>query len=56
MESFKENVIAEQLLVVSQIILSTILAIQNNNHTQKCKYLHENPFLLKGKNHETNSE
>ena len=41
------------VLVGSQIILSQILAIQNNNHTQKHKYLREKPF---GKNHGTNSE
>ena len=35
--------------VGSQIILSTILAIQNNNHTQEHKIYVENPFSLKGK-------
>ena len=35
--------------VGSQIILSTILAIQNNNHTQERKIYVENPFSLKGK-------
>ena len=40
----------------SQIILSTILAIQNNNHTQKNKYLCGKPFFFEGKNHGTNSE
>ena len=37
------------LHVGSQIILSTILAIQNNNHTQEHKIYMENPFSLKGK-------
>ena len=36
-------------LVGSQIILSTILAIQNNNHKQEHKIYMENPFSLKGK-------
>ena len=35
--------------VGSQIILSTILAIQNNNHTQEHKIYVENPLSLKGK-------
>ena len=35
--------------VGSQIILSIILAIQNNNHTQKHKIYVENPFSLKRK-------
>ena len=35
--------------VGSQIILSTILAIQNSNYIQEHKYLHEKPFLFKGK-------
>ena len=35
--------------VGSQIILSRILAIQNNNHTQEHKIYLENPFSLKGK-------
>ena len=35
--------------VRTQIILSQILAIQNSNHTQKHKYLRENPFLFEGK-------
>ena len=32
--------------VGSQIILLTILAIQNSNHIQEYKYLHEKPFLF----------
>ena len=36
-------------LIRSQIILSTILVIQNNNHTQEHKYLHGKLFFLKGK-------
>ena len=43
-------------VVEFQIILSTILAIQNSNHAQEHKYLREKSFLLKGKNHRTNSE
>ena len=35
--------------VGSQIILSTILAIKNNNHTQEHKYLCGKPFLFEGK-------
>ena len=35
--------------VGSQIILSTILAIQNNNHIQKQKIYVENSFSLKRK-------
>ena len=35
--------------VGSQIILSQILAIQNNNHAQEHKIYVENPFSLKGK-------
>ena len=35
--------------VRSQIILSTILAIQNSNYTQEHKYLCEKPFLFEGK-------
>ena len=41
--SFKEENVG------SQIILSTILAIQINNHTQEHKIYVENPFSLKGK-------
>ena len=37
------------IAVRSQIILSTILAIQNNNHTQEHKIYLKNPFSLKGK-------
>ena len=37
------------IIVGSQIILSQILAIQNNNHTQEHKIYVENPFSLKGK-------
>ena len=29
---------------------------QDINHTQEHKYLRENPFFLKGKNHGTNSK
>ena len=36
-------------LVGSQLILSTILAIQNNNHTQEHEIYEENPFSLKEK-------
>ena len=36
-------------LVGFQIILSQILAIQNNNHTQNTNIYMENPFSLKGK-------
>ena len=36
-------------LVGSQIILSIILTIQNNNHTQEYKIYVENSFSLKGK-------
>ena len=36
-------------LVGSQIILSTILAIQNNNHIQEHEIYEENPLSLKGK-------
>ena len=36
-------------LVGSQITLSQILAIQNNNHTQNTNIYVENPFSLKGK-------
>ena len=43
-----------ELFVATQKILSQILAIQNNNHTQEHKYLRENPFLFEGKNHRTN--
>ena len=42
-------VVASKISIGSQIILSIILAVQNNNHTQKHKYLHGKPFLLKGK-------
>ena len=35
--------------VRSQIILSTILRVQNNNHTQEHKYLREKLFLFEGK-------
>ena len=43
--------------VGSQIILSTILAIQNSNHIQEHKYLREKPFLFeRKKNHRTNFE
>ena len=35
--------------VTSQIILPSILSIQNSNCTQKYKYLRRKPFLLKGK-------
>ena len=52
----KNNTYRIQYCVGFQIILSTILAIQNNNHTQKHKYLREKPFLLEGKNHGTNSK
>ena len=34
--------------VGSQIILSTVLAIQNNNHTQEHKIYVKNLFFLKG--------
>ena len=37
------------ICVGSQIILSQILAIQNNNHTQNTNIYVENPFSLKGK-------
>ena len=37
------------LFVGSQIILSIILTIQNNNHTQEHKYLCGKPFLFEGK-------
>ena len=37
------------IVVGSQIILSIILAIQNNNHTQEHKIYMKNPFFLKGK-------
>ena len=36
-------------IVGSRIILSPILLIPNSNHTQKLKYLCENPFFLKEK-------
>ena len=35
-------------IVGSQIILSIILVMQNNNHTQEHKIYVENPFSLKG--------
>ena len=43
-----------EISVVTQIILSQILAIQNSNHRQEHQYLRGKPFLLKGKNHRTN--
>ena len=43
------------VFVGSQIIFSTKLSIQNNNHIQEYKYLHGKPILLKRKNHKTNS-
>ena len=43
------------VFVGSQIILSIKLSIQNNNHTHEHKYLHGKSFLLKRKNHGTNS-
>ena len=52
----KNNTYRIQHCVGFQIILSTILAIQNNNHTQKHKYLRGKPFLLEGKKHGTNSK
>ena len=48
--SSRSDTIKTDLCIVgSQIILSTILAIKNNNHTQEYKICVENPFFLKGK-------